>query len=93
MNARVLVTIVFALLPSLALAQSSDQTKSKANEAGQERQWLGREWRGDAGWGRIRRERDHRAVVEAPISSAVNKDREPLINTSEQHRSIDPEWR
>ena len=35
MNARVLVTIVFALLPSLALAQSSDQTKSKANEAEQ----------------------------------------------------------
>jgi hypothetical protein len=36
MNARVLVTIVFALLPSLALAQSSDQTKSKANQSGDE---------------------------------------------------------
>jgi hypothetical protein len=35
MNAKVLLTIVFALLPSLALAQSSDQTKSKANQAGQ----------------------------------------------------------
>jgi hypothetical protein len=35
MNAKVLLTIVFALLPSLALAQSSDQTKSRANEAEQ----------------------------------------------------------
>jgi hypothetical protein len=36
MNAKVLATMVFALLPSLALAQSSDQTKSKANQAGNE---------------------------------------------------------
>jgi hypothetical protein len=31
MNAKVLATLVFALLPSAALAQSSDQTKGKAN--------------------------------------------------------------
>jgi hypothetical protein len=36
MNAKVLLTIVFALLPSLALAQSSDQTKNKANQSGNE---------------------------------------------------------
>ena len=36
MNARVLVTIAFALLPSLALAQSSDQTKNNANQSGNE---------------------------------------------------------
>jgi hypothetical protein len=53
MNAKVLATLVFALLPSAALAQSSDQTKGKANEsgneAGQERQWLGRQRRGNPG--------------------------------------------
>jgi hypothetical protein len=36
MNAKVLVTIVFALLPSLALAQSSDQKKNNANPSGNE---------------------------------------------------------
>ena len=34
MNAKVLATIMFALLPSLALAQSSDQTKTSANQSG-----------------------------------------------------------
>jgi hypothetical protein len=36
MNARVLVTLAFALLASLALAQSSDQTKNNANQSGNE---------------------------------------------------------
>jgi hypothetical protein len=36
MNAKVLATIMFALLPSLALAQSSDQTKGKPNQSGNE---------------------------------------------------------
>jgi hypothetical protein len=36
MNAKVLATIMFALLPSLALAQSSDQTKTNANQSGNE---------------------------------------------------------
>jgi hypothetical protein len=34
MNAKVLATMMFALLPSAALAQSSDQTKSQANQSG-----------------------------------------------------------
>jgi hypothetical protein len=34
MNAKVLLTIVFALLPSMALAQSSDQTKNNASQSG-----------------------------------------------------------
>jgi uncharacterized membrane protein len=36
MNAKALATIMFVLVPSLALAQSSDQTKSKANQSGNE---------------------------------------------------------
>jgi hypothetical protein len=36
MNAKILPTIVFALLPSLALAQFSDQTKNNANQSGNE---------------------------------------------------------
>jgi hypothetical protein len=36
MIAKVLASIMFALLPNLALAQSSDQTKSKANPYGNE---------------------------------------------------------
>jgi hypothetical protein len=34
MNAKVLATMMFALLPSVALAQSSDATKSQANQSG-----------------------------------------------------------
>jgi hypothetical protein len=34
MNGKVLATMMFALLPSLALAQSSDQRKSQANQSG-----------------------------------------------------------
>ena len=34
MNAKVLATMIFALLPSAALAQSTDQTKSPANQSG-----------------------------------------------------------
>ena len=34
MNAKVLATIVVLLAPSLALAQSSDQTQGKANQSG-----------------------------------------------------------
>jgi hypothetical protein len=36
MNAKVLATMIFALLPNLSLAQSSDQTKSKADPSGNE---------------------------------------------------------
>jgi hypothetical protein len=36
MNAKLLATIMFALLPNLTLAQSSDQTKSKTNQSGNE---------------------------------------------------------
>ncbi len=36
MIAKVLATIMFALLPSLALAQSSDQTEGKTNQSGNE---------------------------------------------------------
>ena len=35
MNAKVLATIMFALLPSVALAQSSDQTKSQREPIGE----------------------------------------------------------
>jgi hypothetical protein len=34
MKAKVLATILFALLPSLALAQSGDPMKSQANQSG-----------------------------------------------------------
>jgi hypothetical protein len=34
MNAKVLVTTMFALLQTAALAQSGDQTKSQANQSG-----------------------------------------------------------
>jgi hypothetical protein len=33
-NAKVIATMMFALLPSAALAQSGDQTKSQANQSG-----------------------------------------------------------
>ena len=33
-NAKVLATVMFALLPGLAFAQSSDQTKNAANQPG-----------------------------------------------------------
>jgi hypothetical protein len=34
MNAKVLATIMFVLVPCLALAQSSDQTKSRMTQSG-----------------------------------------------------------
>jgi hypothetical protein len=34
MNAKVLATIMFVLVPTLAVAQSSDQKQSKTNQSG-----------------------------------------------------------
>jgi hypothetical protein len=36
MSAKVLLTIIIALVPSLALAQSSDQAQGKTNPSGQD---------------------------------------------------------
>ena len=70
MNAKVLTVMMFALLPSAALAQSErpDQKPGEPigrarHTCGQQRQWLGREWRVDPG----RRESDANATT-APSS-------------------------
>ena len=95
MNAKVLATIMFAFLPIWRLRNPATRRRkrkwSRARFAcGQERQWVGREWRSDAGRGRIRRKRDHRTIVKAPFSDEVNK----MMSVDEHfraHRLIDPE--
>ena len=94
MNAKVLTIMMFALLPSAALAQSSDQTKSQANQSGGQGTPAGKNGNGSDANGAltpggrgIRRKRDHCAVVKAPRSDEV----EPLrafTNTCAWHRPI-----
>jgi hypothetical protein len=81
MNAKVLATIMFVLVPCLALAQSSDQTKSRMTQSGDQagqgapagKNGNGSDANGAATpGGGGRRKRDHRAIVQA-LSGSVNK--------------------
>ena len=79
MNAKVLATshVRFPPESGACAIQRPDEKQRKWSRArfacGQERQWVGREWRSDAGRGRIRRKRDHGTVVKASVSGGVNK--------------------
>ena len=100
MNGKVLATMMFALLPSLALAQSSDQRKSQANQSGNgsgQASAPGKNGNGSDANGATTPDGAQSDAMRpprrrrSPFSSAVNKEGEPLMNTSEQHRLIDRE--
>ena len=95
MNAKLLATIMFALLPNLALAQSSDQTKSKTNQSGNERgsSAPGKNGNGSDANGAVDARRRRNPMQTRPPRRrrsplAMNKDGERSMNTSKQHRLL-----
>jgi hypothetical protein len=84
MDAKVFATIMFALLPNLALAQSSDQTKSNASQSGNEARQgsaLGKNGNGSDANG---------AVTPGNSGSDANASTAPS-SKPERHRLIDRE--